>query len=155
MAPKIFRLIPLLAVVAATGILGWGSPLAAQRERTSGAAQLYSSRPTLRWDRPQYRNFAYQNFSNYPDHATPYEDSRQTYHGQLGDYLATGYNLYTWEEVRSPQVRQYGSSIYKEVGVSRTGGPFHIGIYLYTVLCPFCVDSQGRPGRRRCRKQRR
>ena len=107
------RLVWFLGAVSALGILTWGSPLSAQQEeRTSGSAQLYSSRPTLRWDRPQYRNYAYQNFSNYPNHAFPFTDSKRTYYGPMGDYLVAGYDLYKWEERRTPG-QEYGSSIFK------------------------------------------
>ena len=113
MARNTLRLVWFLGAVSALGILTSVSPLSAQQEeRTSGSAQLYSARPTLRWDRPQYRNYAYQNFSNYPDHAFPFTDSKRTYHGPMGDYLVTGYDLYKWEERRTPG-QEYGSSIFK------------------------------------------
>ena len=32
--------------------------------------------------------------------------------GPLGDYLTTGYDLYKWEEVRTPG-QEYGSGIFK------------------------------------------
>jgi len=82
-----------LGAVSAIGILFWASAPSAQEQRTSGAAKIHSSRPYLRWDRPQYRNFAYQNFSNYSDHTLPYDDSRRTYFGPMGNYLTTGYDL--------------------------------------------------------------
>ena len=101
-----------LGAVSGIGILAWASAPEAQEEHTSGATSLYDARPYLRWDRPQYRNFAYRNFTNYPDHTLPYEDSRRTYFGPMGNYLTTGYDLYKWEEVRTPGQR-YGSGIFK------------------------------------------
>ena len=98
--------------VSGVGILVWVSAPSAQEQRTSGAVETHSSRPYLRWDRPQYRNNAYQNFSNYPNHSFPYDDSRRTYFGPMGNYLTTGYDLYKWEEVRTPG-QQYGSGIFK------------------------------------------
>ena len=98
--------------VSIIGILAWVSVLSAQELHTAGAPKLYSSRPYLRWDRPQYRNYAYQNFVNYPNHTLPYQDTRRTYFGPMGNYLTTGYDLYKWEEVRTPG-QEYGSSIFK------------------------------------------
>ncbi len=100
-----------LGAVFVIGILSWVS-LSAQEQRAAGTSELHATRPHLRWERPKYRNFAYQNFSNYPDHTVPYEDSRRTYFGPMGDYLTTGYDLYKWEEVRTPG-QQYGSGIFK------------------------------------------
>ena len=84
----------------------------AQRERVHGVDELYQSRPYLRWERPKYNNLALQNFTNYRDHNRPYDDAPRTFYGPMGDYLTTGYDLYFWEETRTPG-QTYGSGIFK------------------------------------------
>ncbi len=86
--------------------------VSAQRERVHGVDELYQSRPYLRWERPQYNNLALQNFTNYRDHTRPYDDAPRTFYGPMGDYLTTGYDLYFWEETRTPG-QTYGSAIFK------------------------------------------
>ncbi len=84
----------------------------AQRESLHGVDEIYQSRPYLRWERPLYNNLALQNFSNYRNHTRPYDDTPRTFYGPMGDYLTTGYDLYFWEETRTPG-QTYGSGIFK------------------------------------------
>jgi hypothetical protein len=91
--------------------LGLVAGLSAQ-ERVRGVDELYESRPFLRWERPGYNNLALQDFTNYQNHAFPYDDASRTYYGPMGDYLTTGYDLYGWEETRTPG-QEYGSGIFK------------------------------------------
>ncbi len=102
----------IAARITVVAFLSWTSTLSAQEQRVEPSLSVHSSRPYLRWDRLQYRNFAFENFSNYPDHTLPYEDSRRTYYGPMGNYLNAGYDLYKWEEVRTPG-QEYGSGIFK------------------------------------------
>ena len=74
--------------------------------------QVTSVRTFLRWERPIYRNYALNNFSNYPNHTLPYQDAPHTFFGPQGTELITGYDLYFWTESRGPE-QEYGSSIFK------------------------------------------
>ena len=99
-------------LLCAVGLSGAVSLLQAQENRISGTSELDESRPFLRWDRPQYQNFALDHFDNYPNHVAPYDDARRRVYGPMGDYLTTGYDLYFWEERRTPG-QEYGSAIFK------------------------------------------
>ena len=70
-------------------------------------------RTFLRQNLPSYRNYAFHPFENYPNHASPYEDTPKSFYGHTGDYLTTGYDLYNWLE-RRRQGQDYGSQIFKE-----------------------------------------
>ena len=74
--------------------------------------EIAPSRPFLRWERPAYRNYALDNFSNYPNHSLPYQDTPRTFYGPLGTELITGYDLFFWTESRGLS-QEYGSSIFK------------------------------------------
>ncbi len=102
-------LIALLTALAGTNPAHGAS---VQSGRAAGTSELDASRPFLRWERPGYNNLALQNFSNTANHTVPYDDSPRTYYGPMGDYLTTGYDLYLWEETRTPG-QVYGSSIFK------------------------------------------
>jgi hypothetical protein len=104
----IIRLSLALTLVVAASEMGFGSA----SQRVKGTTELYQSRPYLRWERPAYNNLALLNFSNYPDHTLPYDDAPRTIFGPMGDYLTTGYDLYVWEEIRTPG-QTYGSGIFK------------------------------------------
>ena len=98
-----------LAIVAALIV---ASGTSAQEARVTGSARTYDSRPFLRWERPAYQNYAIGHFQNYENHNFPYDDSRRTIYGPMGDYLVNGYDLYSWEENRTPG-QEYGSAIFK------------------------------------------
>ena len=95
-------------------------PIAADAQIIS-LEQTAAGRPHLRWERPSYQNYAIQNYSNYPNHALPYEDSPRAIYDSMGNYLSTGYELYDWQETRTTGLI-YGSSIFKDSGVSESGG---------------------------------
>ena len=98
-----------LATVAALTVVSGAS---AQEARVMGSAQTYDSRPFLRWERPAYQNYAIDHYQNYPNHVAPYDDNRRTIYGPMGDFLVSGYDLYSWEENRIPG-QEYGSAIFK------------------------------------------
>ena len=88
--------------------------------------EVLGPRPFLRYERPSYRNFAFDLYTNYADHtwgqrqpgrATRLDMSEisrpQALWGPLGDYLATGYDLFTWIERRQPEQR-WGSELFKD-----------------------------------------
>ena len=76
------------------------------------ADEVVSARSFLRWDRPAYRNHAFDHFVNYPNHTFPFDDTPRSHYGLLGDFLIRGYDLYSWKETRVPG-QEYGSSIFK------------------------------------------
>ena len=78
----------------------------------SRVEQVTTPRSYLRWDPPVYRNYALNNFTNYPNHSLPYQDAPHTFYGPLGTELITGYDLFFWTESRG-QEQEYGSSIFK------------------------------------------
>ena len=53
-----------------------------QSDRVDGISEFHESRPFLRWERPAYNNLALQNFSNYKNHYSPYDDSPRTSPGK-------------------------------------------------------------------------
>ena len=93
----------------------WGSGTeggAEERPRLE-IPQVLDHQPFLRWERPAYRNYAFHPYTNYPNHASPYADTPRSYYSSLGDYLSTGYDLFTWTERRMPGL-EYGSALLKE-----------------------------------------
>ncbi len=103
----IFLLLSAVAVVGAVF-----SPTQAQQDRIARASELYNFRPFLRADRPDYRNYALQTFTNYSAHSWPYDEASRTYYGFMGNRLSNGYDLYKWEETRAAG-QTYGSAIFK------------------------------------------
>ena len=75
--------------------------------------EVTSGRPFLRWERGPYRNFALQNFQNAPHHFFPYTDIPKGRYDSFGNFLVRGYDLYKWDEIRTPGQR-FGSSIFKQ-----------------------------------------
>ena len=93
-------------------------------QRVAGPPEVVSARPFLRWERPGYTNYAFQPYTNYPNHSAPYDDTPGAFYSPLGDYLMTGYPLYEWSETRTPG-QEYGSSIFKHSGQSHgASGPW-------------------------------
>ena len=113
------------------GALRWGGWLVAAvlwalavEGQKQPLEQTVAPRPFLRWERPAYRNFALNNYVNYPDHTIPYADAPRAYYGPMGNYLITGYPIYAWEETRVPG-QQWGSAIFKDSGGGLgSGGPW-------------------------------
>ena len=86
--------------------------------RLDRSSELISSRHFLRHQAPPYRNFALEPFTHYPNHSFPYAHRAQSFYGPLGDYLTSGYSLFSWNERRRPGL-QYGSAIFKDIDVFR------------------------------------
>ena len=86
--------------------------------------EITESRALLRWQRSAYRNYALNNYAQYPNHAFPYEDSPRRYYGFMGNYLIDGYDLFKWSETRQPG-QEWGSSISKHSGAASAGGAFN------------------------------
>ena len=80
---------------ALAAVLLWCSRAEGQESRVPFQETL-PTRDRLRMDRPFYRNFAFENYVNYPDHSSPYTDRPRSYYGSMGDFLITGYELYSW-----------------------------------------------------------
>jgi hypothetical protein len=95
--------------LSAFGLLLLTSAALGQESRVE---EIAPSRTYLRWERPAYRNYALSNFSNYPNHSLPYQDTPHTFYGPLGTELITGYDLFFWTESRGA-AQEYGSSIFK------------------------------------------
>ena len=102
----------VLPLVLATRVASPGE------EAHPGLAELAPSQSFLRRELPAYRNYAFQGYSNYPNHTFPYADTPRAFYGQLGDYLLTGYELYSWNEHRAPGL-EYSSGVFKDLDVFR------------------------------------
>ena len=86
-------------------------------------------RPLLRCERPPYKNYAFDPFTNYQEHTwigPTYSFDRdvgpvrsRAFWSPLGDYLMTGYDLFTWVERRQAEQR-IGSALFKDW--TRCGG---------------------------------
>jgi len=94
---------------------------AEEREENTqlGLPEALSSRPFLWREQPVYRNFAFDGYTNYPNHSFPYADTPRAFYSNLGDYLINGYEIYDWREERRPGL-EFGSSITKDTGVFQT-----------------------------------
>ncbi len=108
--PVVRRCWGLLLLLA---VWGSGTEGGAEERPRLGIPQVLGHQPFLRWEGPAYRNYASHPYTNYPNHAFPYVDTPRTYYSSLGDYLITGYELFTWTEQRRPGL-EYGSAILKE-----------------------------------------
>ena len=78
-----------------------------------GIPEILPSQDFLWRQLPQYNNYAFQGYSNYPDHTFPYADRPRAFYDSFGDPLITGYDLYDWTERRTLG-QEYGSSIFKD-----------------------------------------
>ena len=112
------------------------------RGRVEGPAERSPANLLLRTHTPKYVNYAHQNFVNYDDHAPPYADHPRAYFGAMGDYLATGYELFSWTENRGFD-DDYGSAIFKDINVFRPIfdlllGPFQ-GLPAMVSLVPISI----------------
>ncbi len=95
--------------------LGLSAAWGQDSPRLPGPPEVVSGRLFLRWERPDYTNYAFQPYTNYPNHAFPHEDSPRAFYSSLGDFLMRGYPLYEWSETRTPG-QEFGSSIFKHSG---------------------------------------
>ena len=80
--------------------------------------EVEPSSPFFQRQLPAYRNYAYSNFANYPDHSAPYSDQPRTFYSSLGSHLITGYEVYNWRETRMPG-QQFGSVMFKHMNTFR------------------------------------
>ena len=94
-------------------LLLWAAVVARGEEPRLGIPEILPSQDFLWRQLPQYNNFAFQGYSNYPDHTFPYADRPRAFYDSFGDPLIVGYDLYDWTERRTPG-QDYGSSIFKE-----------------------------------------
>ena len=90
--------------------------------------EVAKPRLLMRQERTAYRNFAYDNWVNYPNHASPYEDAPKAIYGSMGNYLLTGYPAYEWLETRRPD-QKWGSSIFKDVPLQALSGSDWVTIF--------------------------
>ena len=102
--------------------------MGAQAEQRMPLPELEPSRPFLRYEDPVYRNYTFRNFSNYPNHSTPYTDKARAYYGSMADYLITGYSVYEWSEMRFPG-QQYGSALSKDMGAGQAASGTWIPVF--------------------------
>ena len=103
--------------VGVLGIVSYGTA----EQATTQLPQTLTARPTLRYDRPGYRNYAYSKYSNYLHHTLP-QGSHLTYQYQskalydgFGNRLITGYDLFNWTESRRAG-QLWGSTIQLDEG---------------------------------------
>ena len=81
---------------------------AAQSQGRLQYEEILSSRLMVRRDVISYRNYAINNFANYPNHTVPIVPAlADNYHpreftGPLGDKLITGFEFLSWQELRRP-----------------------------------------------------
>ena len=97
-------------------LLVWGGPAPGQgRPQRVKLPEVEECRPFLRWERPLYRNYGFQRYANYSNHTFPYAaDLPQALYDSFGNYLLTGFDLYSWTERRTPGL-EYGSAIFKDI----------------------------------------
>ena len=88
-------------------------------------SETAATRLSVRFPRPAYKNYAYDLYQNYPDHSWSVRgiggqhgiafgvERPRTVIDLMGNYVTTGYDLYTWEERRQPEQRT-GSELFKD-----------------------------------------
>ena len=113
-----------LSTFVQLAILTWfAGPLQlAQAEQvTTDLPQVLSLRPVLRYERPGYRNFALDQYSNYLHHSLPqgahlaYQYNPKTAYDGFGNHLIHGFDLFNWSERRQPS-QTWGSIIQIDEG---------------------------------------
>ena len=81
--------------------------------------ETFDSRPFLRYEQPSYSNFAWDTYGHQADHSFPsndgvgFQNRPQAFYSRFGDFLTTGYELYSWEERRQPG-QLIGSNLFKD-----------------------------------------
>ncbi len=106
-------------------LLLYAVPAAADVNPGVFPSETAATRLSVRFPRPTYKNYAYDLYQNYADHSW----SVRGIGGQhgiafgverptavidlMGNYLTTGYDLFTWEERRQPEQR-FGSELFKD-----------------------------------------
>ncbi len=94
-------------------LLFFATHVCGQKESGLGLSEIESGRLSLKKQRPVYQNYSFKQYTNYPNHSTPYADHPVAFFGSLGSYLLTGYELWHWEEHRTAGL-EYGSAIYQD-----------------------------------------
>ena len=89
-----------------------------EEKQVPGPESINPSVPYLKRPVRAYTNYANQPYRNYPNHSFPYADIRQTFYGPMGDFVANGFDLYSWTETRRPE-QIYGSAIFTDMGRMR------------------------------------
>ena len=67
-----------------------------------GGQEVLPTRSLLRWERPSYGNFAFEQYANYPNHFWPYEDTPRALYDPFGNHVITGFDSHQWLELRTP-----------------------------------------------------
>ena len=99
-------------------ITSWSAAAGQETPRRLVFREVEPSYPFLQRQLSAYRNYAYTNFTNYPNHSTPYTDQPRTFYSSFGSHLITGYEVYNWRETRMPG-QQYGSVMFKHMNTFR------------------------------------
>ncbi len=99
--------------------LSWSVTEGGQEENLDLAlSKVEPAYPFFQRQLPAYRNFAFNNFTNYPNHSHPYTDQPRSFYGSLGNHLITGYEIYNWRETRMPN-QEFGSDMFKHMHTFR------------------------------------
>ena len=100
-------------------------PAAADENPGIFLSETAATRLSVRFPRPSYKNYAFDIYQNYADHSWSVRgiggqhgiafgvERPRTVVDLMGNYLTTGYDLYTWEERRQPEQRT-GSELFKD-----------------------------------------
>ena len=105
-------------------LLLWGQPAgvgADGEDEYLALSEVFEAQPFLRADRPTYSNFAWDTYDHQAEHSysfqnitgVGFQNRPRAFHGRFGDYLITGYDLYSWQEKRQPGLIA-GSSLFKD-----------------------------------------
>ena len=115
--PDVYNLATLMSRRSTCGywwlaLIAWATAGAEESTRPE-VLEVVGGRPFLRYERQPYRNFAFDNFTQYPDHTWGARavggqigvsmglDRQQDLYDPMGNYLAQGFDLYTWLERRA------------------------------------------------------
>ena len=105
-------------------LIAWATAGAEESARPA-LSEVVGGRPFLLYERQPYRNFAFDNFTQYPDHTWGARavggqigvsmglDRQQDLYDPMGNYLAQGFDLFSWIERRQPE-QLYGSELFKD-----------------------------------------
>ena len=114
--------VPFKAVIVSgfVGVLGLVSYGTAE-QAAAQLPQILTARSMLRYDRPEYNNYAYNKYSNYLHHTLPqgshlaWQYAQKTFYDQMGNKVMTGFDLYNWSEQRQAN-QKWGSTIQIDEG---------------------------------------
>ena len=86
-------------------LFAWGTAAADDDGKKSSHLalnQVAAQRFLLKQEGPDYRNYAFETYANYPNHTHPYDDTAKIFYGPLGYEQIRGYHWYSWRELRMP-----------------------------------------------------